>query len=130
MESSPLPESAELRTFLMGLEEGQRKVIAGLVVLMMKEPEKVRDREWLMEAYTHVSAQAHEMGDARLDELQVILKRDRDLILNTSFQVFLSVARDAADAGGTPTLAQASVMAMAYFTDGPSPSFEPTDEKP
>jgi|FLOH01.1.fsa_nt_gi hypothetical protein len=118
------PEPDRLHTDLMALAEGPSKIVAGLVVLMMKEPQKVRDREWLMEAYTHIAAQALEMGDARLQELQEIIRTERDSVLNLSFQLFMRVAEDAAALGGTPTLAQASMMALAYFSDGPSPTFE------
>ena len=124
---SSIPSPEDLKAQLMGLGEDERKVIAGMVVLMMKEPDKVRDREWLMEAYTHISAQALEMGDERLNELKALIQERRDLVLNASFALFFRVAQDAAQAGGTPTLAQATVMAMAYFTDGPSPTFEPVD---
>ena len=124
---SSIPSPEDLKAQLMGLGEDERKVIAGMVVLMMKEPDKVRDREWLMEAYTHISSQALEMGDERLDELKALIQERRDLVLNASFALFFRVAQDAAQAGGTPTLAQATVMAMAYFTDGPSPTFEPVD---
>ena len=126
---SAVPSPKALRTQLMGLGEDERKVIAGMVVLMMKEPEKVRDREWILEAYTHISAQALEMGDERLEQLKELVRERRDLVLNASFGLFFRVAQDAAELGGTPTLAQATVMAMAYFTDGPSPSFEPVDER-
>lgn len=126
---SAVPSPEALRTQLMGLGADERKVIAGMVVLMMKKPGKVRDREWLLEAYTHISAQALEMGDERLDQLKELVQERRDLVLNASFGLFFRVAQDAAEIGGTPTLAQASVMAMAYFTDGPSPSFEAADDQ-
>ena len=124
--SSPdSPKSDPLRVDLMALPEAPRKIVAGLVVLMMKEPDKVRNREWLLEAYTHIAAQALEIGDEHLGKLQAIIQDERDRVLNLSFQLFLRVAEEARALGGTPTLAQASVMAMAYFTDGPSPTFEP-----
>ncbi|MFT4709371.1 MAG: hypothetical protein ACI8Q9_000491 [Planctomycetota bacterium] len=125
---SAVPSPEELKAQLMGLGADERKVIAGMVVLMMKEPGKIRDREWLLEAYTHISAQALEMGDERLEQLKELVQERRDLVLNTSFALFFRVAQDAAELGGTPTLAQASVMAMAYFSDGPAPSFEPVDD--
>jgi hypothetical protein len=129
MSSPSAPDPDSLRHAITSLGDWPRKVVIGVVVLMMKEPQKIRDREWLLELYTHVAAQALEMGDERLGELQDLVREQRDEILNLCFQLFLRVAEDARQAGGTPTLAQASVMAMAYFSEGPSPEFEPDFSK-
>jgi len=112
-----------MRSELDALSPESRKVVGALIVVMMREPDKVRDREWLMEAYSHIASQALEMGDEKLDELRDWIRANRDACMNAGFRLFLRVARDLEgaehlDEDGEPaplTLGQASVVAMTYF---------------
>ncbi len=118
-----VPSPDAMRAELDGLSPECRKVVGGLIVAMMRESDKVRDREWLMEAYAHIASQALEMGDERLDELRAWVQENRDACMNAGFRLFMRVARDLEgaehkDEDGQPaelTLGQATVVAMTYF---------------
>ena len=95
-----------------------RKIAGGLVVVMMREPERVREREWLLENFTLLSAKALELGAANQTELQAYVRRERDAVLNATFRLFLRVAQDVhgLNAGeSTGTLGQATILALSYF---------------
>ncbi|MDF1798861.1 MAG: hypothetical protein P1V81_06770 [Planctomycetota bacterium] len=123
-----VPEPEAMRAELDGLAAEERKVIGGMIVAMMREPDKLRDREWLLEAYSHIASQALELGDERLEELREWIRSHRDTCLNASFRLFLRVARDLetrepTDEDGQPvalTLGQATIVAMTYFGSDPS----------
>lgn len=123
-----VPEPEAMRAELDGLSADQRKVIGGMIVAMMREPDKLRDREWLLEAYSHIASQALEMGDERLEELREWVRANRETCLNASFRLFLRVARDLetrelTDEDGEPvalTLGQATIVAMTYFGSEPA----------
>ena len=123
----PVPAPEAMRVELDRLDERERKVVGGLIVAMMREPDRVRDREWLLEAYAHIASQALEMGDAELDALRDWVRAHRDGCLNAAFRLFLRVARDlegleVVDEDGEPaalTLGQATVQAMTYFGTAP-----------
>ena len=125
----PVPSPEAMRAELDALSPECRKVVGALIVVMMREPDKVRDREWLMEAYAHIASQALEMGDEQLDVLQAWVRDNRDTCMNAAFRLFLRVARDLegaehVDEDGQPvelTLGQASVVAMTYFGSDGSP---------
>jgi hypothetical protein len=117
----PTPEG--LRAELDGLDQEERKVVGALIVVMMREPARVREREWLLEAYAHIASQALEMGDEQLEQLRDWVRTHRDRVLNASFRLFLRVAEDLRSAAyvdedgepAPPTLGQATVLAMTYF---------------
>lgn len=126
--SDPTPKSpkapdldpARVRAELAALDATGQKVAGGLVVVMMREPERVRDREWLLENFTLLSAKALELSDADKDALQAYVRAERDAVLNATFRLFLRVAEDVRGlsgeaAEGAGTLGQATMIALSYF---------------
>jgi hypothetical protein len=120
--SESTPEPAVLRAELAALGDEARKVVGGLVVVMMREPERVRDREWLLENYTLLASEALGLGDGRLDELQTFVLAQRDAVLNATMRLFLRVAADLSGLGGESTLGQATIIALSYFETASEPS--------
>lgn len=114
-EENSIPEPADLRAELAGLSQTARKVVGGLVVVMMREPERVRDREWLLENYTLLSSEALGLGDDEVEQLKEFVRSERDAVLNATLRLFLRVARDLEGIGGQPTLGQATMVALSYF---------------
>ena len=113
--ANSVPEPAILRAELASLSQEARKVVGGLVVVMMREPERVRDREWVLENYTLLASDALGLGNAEVAELQAFVQSERDGILNATMRLFLRVARDLEGLGGQPTLGQATMVALSYF---------------
>jgi hypothetical protein len=118
LKPAPNLDPAVVRAELAALSHTGRKIAGGLVVVMMREPERVREREWLLENFTLLSAKALELGDANQAELQAYVRRERDAVLNATFRLFLRVAQDVhgLNAGeSTGTLGQATILALSYF---------------
>jgi len=87
---------------------------------MMHSPERVREREWLLENYTLLAAEALGPRATVVAELQAFVRAERDAALNAAFRLFLRVAADLeglASLPGAPpaTLGQATVVALSYF---------------
>jgi len=113
--SNSVPEPAALRAELARLSQEARKVVGGLVVVMMREPERVREREWVLENYTLLASDALGLDDAAVAELQEFVRAERDGVLNATMRLFLRVAQDLEGLGGEPTLGQATMVALSYF---------------
>jgi len=117
-------EPARVRSELAALGADARKIAGGLVVVMMREPNRVRDREWLLENFTVLSAKALELGDEDQAELKAFVRRERDAVMNATFRLFLRVAEDmrgltggVAEGGASGTLGQATMVALSYFDE-------------
>lgn len=125
---------AKVRAELAALGPDARKIAGGLVVVMMREPDRVRDREWLLENFTLLSAKALELGDEDQAALQDFVRRERDAVLNATFRLFLRVAEDmrgltgaavegpasGTGAGGPASGSGADGPANGSGTDGPA----------
>jgi hypothetical protein len=61
------PSPAEVRSALAPLDAKGQKIVAGLLTVMIKHPQKVRDREWVAEQLTHLVLLA---GDIEADSVQ------------------------------------------------------------
>ena len=63
--AEPTPD--DVRRALAPLDARGHKVVAGLLTVMIKSPEKVQDREWIAEQLTHLVLLA---GDFEVDSVQ------------------------------------------------------------
>ena len=96
-----LPSADELRLQLAAFDERQQKIIAGLLSVMIQNPKRVREREWISEQLTQVTLLAggfSELGEAHenLQEVQAFLQGNINQLLNASFALFAQVASDMA----------------------------------
>jgi hypothetical protein len=123
-----IPDRPTLRAGLAALSPLASKTAAGVIVVMMREPSRVRDREWLAEVFTRVAAKALELpeplGAEGSRELQRFVRREHRQVLNLCAALFVRVAEDLLSAGGDPArfdLAQATRLALGYFRPLPGP---------
>jgi hypothetical protein len=118
-----LPTAEELRLQIRALDPTQKKVLGGLIVLMIRNHDRVKDKEWIFESLARLSVPAlglEEAGevDHDLDAVQDFVKRSSSVILNSAFPLFAAVADDMrqkmAD-GESYGLDDACARALDYF---------------
>lgn len=124
METSP----EDVRRRLAALDERSRKVVAGLVTVMMRHPARVREREWMAEQLASVALLADEVqADSVLDaatELQEWLRGRADGLLEAAFMLFGRAGLDLAPRAATLSPAEALAHALSYLPDAQVPSQE------
>ena len=120
-----IPDRPTLRAGLAALSPAASKTAAGVIVVMMREPGRVRDREWLAEVFTRVAAKALEfpepLGPEHSRELQRFVRREHRNVLNLCAALFVRVAEDLLESGRDPArsdLAEATRLALGYFRPG------------
>ena len=113
------PSPTEVRQSLALLDARQHKLVGGVLAVMIKNPDRVRDREWITEQLTHLyllASDAEGDGPDGVVEAQRYLEANVNPILNASYQLFLRVAEDLAPrAQAGFTFEKAMEQAMAYF---------------
>jgi hypothetical protein len=116
----------DLRRRLAALDARSRKVVAGLVTVMLRHPARVREREWMAEQLASVALLA---GDVQADsaqrataELQDWLRGRADGLLEAAFLLFGRAGLDLAPRAGTLTPAEALAHALSYLPDAQAPS--------
>lgn len=118
---APTPE--EVRALIDTLDSLDRKVAGGVLTLLMREPEKVRDEEWLAERFVEVAVVAHgfpEDGTATTDDVEVVrtyAEARRRPILNAAIALFVRTAVELAAAGEPPTHERAHAVVRSYLGD-------------
>ena len=117
-----LPEPDEVRRQLADLDEREEKIVAGLFALMIREPGRVRDREWLLERLTQAAllSSGAEESEAEagedLGELRGYLEEHHARLLAASFLLFQRVGTDLAPrAAAGFTLEEALAAALGYL---------------
>ena len=118
-----LPSPDEARVQLAGLSQRERKIVGGLFAVMVREPTKVRDREWLLGRLAQVAALSNDGGDPEsdpttdLEALQGYLAEHHDRLLGAAFLLFHRVAVDLeAQAAEGFGFEDAMGRALAYLT--------------
>ena len=116
------PGPKEIRAAIAELNGTERKVLGGMVVLMIHNHQKIKDQEWVAESFTRVSVSALERNtEGPVDEdIQVVstfIEKSMGPVLNVAFPLFAQVAVDmqgqTGDAGFT--LEDACTQALHYF---------------
>ena len=90
-----------LRATLARLDERQRKIVGGVIAIMIENSERVREREWIAEQFTQVALLAcgfeHVAGTQEGGTLlQDYVRENIDPLLNTCYELFQSVGADLA----------------------------------
>lgn len=122
METAP----DDLRRRLAALDPRSRRVVAGLVAVMMRHPARVREREWMAEQLASVALLA---GDVEADsaqsaatDLQHWLRGRSDGLLEAAFLLFGRAGLDLAPRAGSLTPDEALAHALGYLPDAGPPS--------
>jgi len=120
-----LPDRPTLRATIADFDPTAQKVVGGMVLAMMHQPDSVQDREWLSEGLTQMAGQAMELPDVpnpeQLESLRVWIMEHRDAVLNAAFAVFVRTAEDlqASQPGVELTFDRASSAALVYLAPAP-----------
>ena len=117
--SQPDLDPDAVRAELAAFDERQKKIVGGVVAVMIQNPEAVRDREWISEQFTQVTLLAcgfEDLDDAQegLTQVQEYARENIGPILNACFRLFLRVAADMQERDG-PTQEEAVARALDYF---------------
>ncbi|MEZ6014391.1 MAG: GNAT family N-acetyltransferase [Planctomycetota bacterium] len=128
----PLPPRAELRRDLARMDPVRQKLVGGVLAVMFTQPERVRDRDWIVEQFTQVTLlaadagelgadfeaaqRAQDGGSAALQVVQRFVRDNVDQVLNACFALFLHVADDLRGRAATSLGAHDQVLqALSYF---------------
>lgn len=113
----------ELRAGIRALDPTQKKVLGGLIVLMIRNHGRIKDTEWIFESLAHLSVAALGLDqegevDDDLDRVEEFVQRSSRQLLNIAFPLFAVVADDMrqkmAD-GESYGLDDACARALDYF---------------
>ncbi len=100
MQSSETPTPEEVRAALAPLDPREQKIVGGMLTVMMTEPDRVREREWIAEQLTRVTLLAGEFEgdspDAGVQAVQDYLRDKAPGLLSASFLLFQRVGLDMA----------------------------------
>lgn len=122
---SELPDRESLRTTIAAFDATTQKVLGGLVLAMMHQPDSVQDREWLSEALTQIAAKAHDLpdplGQEDVQRLRAWILAHRDPVLNAAFAVFVRSAEDLQAVAATEELTYERAVAAAMVYLAPPP---------
>jgi hypothetical protein len=117
-----LPGPDQIRAAVALLEPTERKVLGGMIVLMIRNHDKIKDREWVAENFTRLSVGALGLEEDRaVDEdiatVNTFIETSMGPVLNAAFPLFSQVATDMQARTGAQgfTLEDACAQALSYF---------------
>jgi len=113
-----------LRATLARLDGRQRKIVGGVIAIMIENPERVREREWIAEQFTQVALLAcgfEDVGGVQEGGglLQVYVRENIDPLLNACYELFRRVGTDLAPRAGL-SRQEAVAHALSYFVSEPA----------
>ncbi|MEM9381510.1 MAG: hypothetical protein AAGB93_16265 [Planctomycetota bacterium] len=109
-----LPSRDQLRADLARFDEMQKKVVGGVLAVMFRTPDRVRDREWIVEQFTQVALLTGEFEG--VEAAQQWVREHIDATLNACYALFLHVADDLRSRDETErTASEAMLQALNYF---------------
>ncbi len=121
MDRAPTPD--EVRALVQPLDDLDRKVLGGLVALLMSHPGRVRDREWIAEQFVAVATVAHgfddQGGPATSDDVERIRAYAADRmgrVVGVGLALFVRVAADLHARGAAFTFADAQAAVGGYLS--------------
>lgn len=116
------PDPAEIRKSIAALDPTEKKVLGGMIVVMIRNAPRVKDREWVAENFTRLSVGAlglDEEGevDSDVQAVEAFVERSINPVLNVAFPLFAQVATDMQAQSGTGqfSLESACAQALTYF---------------
>lgn len=117
--AEPTPD--DVRRTLAPLDARGQKVVAGLLTVMIKSPEKVQDREWVAEQLTHLVLLAGDfVADSVQDgvaSVQAYLQEHAEPLVTGALLLFQRVGLDMAPrAEAGFTFEEAMQQGLSYFT--------------
>jgi hypothetical protein len=118
-----LPTRAEVRARIQELSVAEKKVLGGMIVVMIHDHTRVKQREFIAENFTRLAVPALQLDadgevDADLDAVQAFVDASMGRVLDLAYPLFALVAEDMRGkmaAGQGHSLADATAQAMGYF---------------
>ena len=94
------PSPDDVRRALAGLDDRKRKIVAGLFALLIENPTRARDREWVCEELARVTTLAGgfeaDSPDAGVAAVEGFLREHSEALLGATFLLFQRVGLDLA----------------------------------
>ena len=114
------PTGDDVRAALADLNSNKQKIVAGLLTVLMKNPTRVREREWVAEQLTQLSLLAGEFEASTpndgVEAVQAFLRENSEELVRATFLLFQRVGLDmSARAHENPGLEDALKCALEYF---------------
>ena len=119
-----MPGPDQIRASIVALDATEKKVLGGMIVVMIRNHEKIKDQEWVAENFTRISVGA--LGllaaspvDEDIENVSKFVEKSMGPVLNVAFPLFAQVAADMLQrSSGTPfTMEDACAQALSYFGD-------------
>ena len=116
-----------LRATLAAFDERRKKIVGGVIAIMIEHPERVRDREWIAEQFTQVSLLACGFDDVASamrgrERMQAFVQENIHPVLNACYRLFQVVGADlAARDEPASTQEDAVAHALSYLFERPGP---------
>tara|TARA_R110002126_G_scaffold22899_5_gene81207 strand:- start:4553 stop:4915 length:363 start_codon:yes stop_codon:yes gene_type:complete len=117
-----LPTPDVVRADLARLDTRQQKIAVGLFGVLVSEPTRARDKEWVSEQLTQLTVlsedDAPDDPQAAVQAVQVYLEDHANLLLEATFLLFQRVGADLAPKSARGfTFDQAMQLALGYLPD-------------
>lgn len=117
-----LPGPDQIRAAIALLNTVEKKVLGGMIVLMIQNHARIKDQEWVAENFTRLSVGALGLEqerevDADIEEVSKFIETSMGPVLNAAFPLFAQVATDMQVKTGSQgfTLEAACTQALTYF---------------
>jgi len=119
---SPTPDA--VRRALADFDARQLKIVAGLLAVMMRAPQRVREREWMAEQLAQVTLLAGEFEadtpTAAVSAVENFLRTHAHELVSAALLLFQRVGLDLAPrAAAGFTFEEALGLGLAYFPGSP-----------
>jgi len=117
------PTSTALRRQLAELHPRQQKLVGGMITVMLRNANRIHEREWITEQFTQLALLVTESELAEdpvqaAQDTQEFAQANINPVLNASFALFLRVRADLSEQDPKPPgFDDAVARALSYFAD-------------
>ena len=116
----------ELRNTLAAFDDRRKKIVGGMIAIMIENPDQVRNREWIAEQFTQVTILACDFEDVAstsegVERVQRYVQENIQTVLTACFQLFGFVGEDLSSRVKEGlTREEALAHALGYMANPPS----------
>ncbi|HIG87087.1 MAG TPA: hypothetical protein EYQ25_08590 [Planctomycetes bacterium] len=111
-----------LATNVANMDQLQRKIVGGLLVVLFHNPSRIQDQEWLLEQLTQVMILAEDFKSP--EAVQAYLKAHVHDLLNTALRIFGCVGEDLAPRATEGITHQDAMLLALTYLDRPETSLD------